>query len=147
MKLAFKNWGFGFTEKEIPISLKIGTLEDLCKELKIEFWQIGTVIKESDFDFMSELLYQGYLTAYKERLSDLRFSRLGLIIYILLHPKYDRVKAILWNEHISKESQKELLLLMTALFGEITKMTTKKGKKKVTKKQPLENSEPLQSEI
>jgi hypothetical protein len=128
MKLAFKRLGFGFTEKEVPISLKIGTLEDLCKELEIEFWQIGDVVKKNDFDFMSELLYQGYITACKESYTK---------------PKYDRIKATIWNEHLSKESSKELMELMTALFGQITKMS-QVDKKKAKRKQPSKTLEPSQ---
>lgn len=116
MKLKFKRLRFGFTEKEVEILLNIGTLEAVCRSLEIEFWQIADEIKKNNFDFIVELLYQGYITACKER-----FRR----------PKYDRVKATIWYEHMSKESQKEYFQMMTDLFGEITKMS---GVKKKVKK-------------
>ena len=136
MKLAFKRLGFGFTEKEVEITLNIGTLEAVCKSLGIEFFQIGDEIKKNNFDFTVELLYQGYVTARKEMLFELRLSKIGLIFYILSHPKYDREKAFIWNEKLSKKAQKEFMEKMTGLFGEITKLSGK-SKKKV--KQPLKN--------
>lgn len=121
MKLAFRNWTYGFSEKEVEITLNIGTLEAVCKSLGIEFWQIADEVKKNNFDFTVELLYQGYITACKDRYQK---------------PKYDKVKAILWNENLSKEASKEFLGKMTDLFGEITKMSgVKTGvKKKVNKK-------------
>lgn len=117
MRLAFKNWGFGYSEKEVEIVLNIGTLEAVCKALNIEFWQITDEVKKNNFDFTVELLYQGYLTACKEK-----FKK----------PKYDRIKAILWNENMSKEASKEFMDKMTNLFGEISKVN-KTTKKKVIK--------------
>jgi hypothetical protein len=111
MKLAFKRLAFGFTEKDVPILLKIGTLEDVCTELKIEFWQISDYIQKEDFEFSVEVLYQGYLTACKER-----FQK----------PKYDRVKATIWHEHMSQSAQKEYVQMMTELLGKVTKTFTKK---------------------
>lgn len=130
MKLAFKNRMFGYSEKEVEITLNIGTLEAVCKSLGIEFFQIGDEIKKNNFDFTVELLYQGYITACKDRYekSKLKYYRT---------PEYDRINAILWNEHISKEAQKEFLEKMTGLFGEITKLSGNKSKKKA--KQPLKN--------
>ena len=118
MKLAFKNWSFGFSEKDVPIRLNIGTLEAVCKALKIEFWQIGETIKKNNFDFMVQLLYQGYITACKESYKK---------------PKHTESQAILWNEHISKESQKEFIEMVNVLFGEIEKMTGAKKKVAVKK--------------
>jgi hypothetical protein len=115
MRLAFKNYGFGFSEKEIEITLNLGTLEAVCKSLGIEFWQISDEIKKNNFDFTVELLYQGYITACKDRYKK---------------PKYGYEKAIIWNENLSKSAQKEFLDKMTALFGEITKMAGSKKKAK-----------------
>ncbi len=108
MRLAFKNgFSFGYSEKEVNVTLNIGTLEAVCKALEIEFWQITDEVKKNNFDFTVELLYQGYITACKEK-----FRK----------PKYDRAKAILWHEHMSKAAQKEFMEKMTELFGAIAKM-------------------------
>jgi hypothetical protein len=129
MRLSFKNWGFGYSEREVPITLKIGTLEDVGKSFDIEFWQIGEVMKKESFDFMVELLYQGYLTACKES-----FKK----------PKYTRLNAIIWQEHLSVKSQNELYALLQELLGRLKKTNIKKKEQKV--EQPGENSEVLQSE-
>jgi hypothetical protein len=115
MKLAFKRFGFGYVEKEVPVILKIGTLEDVCSDLNIEFWQISETIKKDNYDFMSTLLFQGYITACKES-----FKK----------PKYDRVKSFIWFGHLSKESEKELMSRMQTLIGDMKKMS-KPDKKKV----------------
>jgi hypothetical protein len=127
MKLAFKRkYGFGFVEKEVPIILNLGTLEAVCKALKIEFWQITEVLKKNDFDFIVELLYQGHISAYKEILSKL--SRLELRLG-LIPPKYGPEKAVIWKEYMSQTAQKEFTELMTVLFGELTKSADKKKEK------------------
>jgi hypothetical protein len=111
MRLAFKRLGFGFKEKEVDIILNLGTLEAVCKALGIEFWQITDELKKNTFDFTVELLYQGYVTACKER-----FRK----------PKYDRVKAVIWHEYMSQSTQKEFSEMITVLFGEISKTAVKK---------------------
>jgi predicted nucleic acid-binding OB-fold protein len=116
MKLAFKKFGIGFTEKDVPILLNIGTLEAVCNELGIEFWQITDSIKSNNIDFTIELLWQGYLTACKEK-----FKK----------PKYKKIQACIWYEHLSQSAQKEFTEIMTDLFGKISKTYVKK---KVTKK-------------
>jgi hypothetical protein len=119
MKLAFKNkYSFGFTYKEVDITLNLGTLEAVCKSLGIEFYQISETVKKNNFDFTVELLYQGYITACKDK-----FQK----------PKYNIVHANIWNEQMSKSAQSEFVEKMTLLFGEITKMT-KTSKKKVVQK-------------
>jgi hypothetical protein len=111
MRLAFKRLGFGFKEKEVEIILNLGTLEAVCKALGIEFWQITDELKKNAIDFTVELLYQGYITACKER-----FRK----------PRYDKTKAIIWHEYMSQSTQKEFSEMITVLFGEITKATVKK---------------------
>jgi hypothetical protein len=113
MKLAFKNKLFGYSEKEVEITLNIGTLEALCKDLKIEFWQIGAYAKNEVFDFRCDLLWHGYITACKDRYEK---------------PKYTKVNAILWNDHMSNEALLEFNEKMKVLFGEITKMSGSKKK-------------------
>jgi len=112
MRLAFKRrFGFGYVERDVPVTLNIGTLEAVCKALKIEFWQIGETLKKDNFDFVTELLYQGYVSACKDR-----YRR----------PKYGREKAVIWKEYMSQSAQREFTDMMTALFGEITKSGIKK---------------------
>lgn len=108
MRLTFKRrFGFGFTERDVPITLNLGTLDAVCKALNIiGFRQISDIVKKNNFDFTVELLYQGYLTACKEK-----FRK----------PKYDREKAVLWYEHMSHSSQKEFMEMMAILFDDITK--------------------------
>lgn len=128
MRLAFKNgFSFGYSERDVPITLKIGTMEDLCLEFGIHFYQIGDKIKKDNAEFMTELLYQGYRTACKEA-----FKK----------PKFDRVKAILWYNHLSKEAEREFSEKLAQLLSGMTKMSAPKAdKKKVKAKQPSRNLE------
>jgi hypothetical protein len=104
LNLPFKEWFF-YHEKPVEIVLRIGTLEDLCEELKIEFWQISDYLKKDDLGFSSLLLYHGYLTACEKK-----FKK----------PKYNRTHAIIWYNYISAEEKKKFIDLMTALFGKIS---------------------------
>ena len=115
LRLPFKKW-FYYKEKPIDIILNIGTLESVCDDLKIEFWQITDYIKKDDLGFSSLLLYYGYITACEKR-----FRR----------PKYTKLHAIVWSNYMSADEKKKFLELMTGLFGRITKAY--KGKKKVPK--------------
>ncbi len=117
MKLFFKRpFGFGFIERDVPVEFKIGTLEDTCLALDIDFWKIKDFVKKNEFDFMSEFLYQGYLMAMFEILKRDRKAKI----------KYSRVNAIIWYEHMSGESRKELNAKITALSSGIMKLTDKK---------------------
>lgn len=112
MNLPFKRrFGLGYVEREVPIALNLGTLEAVCKALKIDFWQISETIKKSDYDFVIELLFQGYITACKDR-----YER----------PKFTLLHAVIWKEYMSHKAQKEFADMMTELFGSITKATVKK---------------------
>ena len=112
MRLAFKRrFGLGYVERDVSIALNLGSLEAVCKALKIEFWEIGETIKKSDYDFLVELLYQGYITACKDRYEK---------------PKFNRLHAVIWKKYMSQKSQKEFADLMTELFGAISKATVKK---------------------
>jgi hypothetical protein len=115
MKLTFKRRAFGFYEKEVEITLTIGTLESVCKALGIEFYQIADEIKKNNFDFSCELLFQGYIQSCKDSYRK---------------PKYERAKAIVWMEYMSKETQREFIEKMTELFGTVTKTAKIKTTKK-----------------
>lgn len=119
MKLAFKNkWGSGYSEKDVPILLRFGAIESLCMELGIDFFQIDGYIKKNNYDFMSGLLWHGYLFAMFE---DLKTNKKAKIIYT-------EVDAIFWWENISQKSKDELNKKMIELSGEIKKMAGPKKK-------------------
>jgi hypothetical protein len=114
MKLAFKKrFGAGYFEREVPVMLNIGTLEAVCDMLKIEFHQIGESLKERDYDFIVALLYQGYITACKDRYEK---------------PEYSLLHAAVWHEYMSQKSQQEFVKMMQGLLG---KMQPGEDKKKV----------------
>jgi len=115
LKLPFKKW-FYYKEKPVEIILNIGTLEALCEDLKIEFWQIPDSVKKDDTGFSSMLLYYGYLTACEKK-----FRK----------PKYSKLHAIVWFNYMSVDEKKKFALLMTELFGKIS--NAYKSKKKVEK--------------
>lgn len=119
MKLLFKNkWRKGYYEKDVDIVLNFGTLEPLCCELGIEFNNMDEFAKSNSFDFMTALLWHGYISACKENYKK---------------PEYTKVQSIIWYAKISKESEAELKQLLTELSGSIVRMAGKKNtsKKKV----------------
>jgi hypothetical protein len=114
MKLVFKRrFGLGYVERDTPITLNLGTLEAVCKSFNIEFWQMAETFKKNDFDFIVEILYQGYISACKDR-----YKR----------PKYKLSDAATWKEYMSQSAQKEFADLMTDLFGNLTKAAPDKKK-------------------
>lgn len=115
MKLTFRKIGGFYKDKDIPITIDLGTLEDTCEGLGIEFHEITETLKNRNYDFSIELLWQGYITACKDAYKK---------------PKFTRSHAIIWNEHLSKEASQEFVKKMTDLLGKIGKTTT--NKKKVT---------------
>jgi hypothetical protein len=110
LSLPFKHLFF-YKEKPVEIIFRIGTLEDLCEELKIEFWQITDYLKNSEFDFSYMLLYYGYLTACQ------RSHR---------KPKYSRDHAVIWYNYMSMEEKKKFLQMLTELFGKVSGSYKKK---------------------
>jgi hypothetical protein len=134
MKLAFKNRGFGFSEKEVEIILNIGTLEAVCKDLGIEFFEIGNKAKVSPGDFRTELLYQGFVIAYKERILQARKrGRIALFVELFNRPFFGKEKAIIWNEHLSQSALNEFNDKVNFLMGEISQTTVKKKVKSRSK--------------
>jgi|WetSurMetagenome_2_1015567.scaffolds.fasta_scaffold00157_48 hypothetical protein len=117
MKLANKNkWGPGYSTKDIDITLKIGTLEDMKIGLGIEFWEIGELVKKDLPKLMINLLYYGYITACKDALAS------GIVV----RPIYTKENAAFWYENLSQSAYKELTEKITILMGEMTKMGSKK---------------------
>jgi hypothetical protein len=118
MRLSFKRLGFGFVEREVPVLLKMGTLEDFCDAFEIDFWQIQD-LKLTEFDFNVELIWQGYLTACRQTYKK---------------PKYDKVKASIWIEHMSQTSKVEWIKMISELMGRIKETTVKKKEAKKIQK-------------
>ena len=112
MRLAFKNrFSFGYSLKEVEITLNIATLEALCEDNELEFYDIGNDKKITPYDFMTELLYHGYITACKNKYKK---------------PGYTKTQAIIWNENLSQTARKELQVKINELVGKTTKLTSKK---------------------
>jgi hypothetical protein len=103
MKLAFKRYGSGYSEKEVPVIFNILTLKMVCKEFGVDFKGIDEIRKKEPYEFMVELLYQGYISACKESYKK---------------PKYGKEKAILWYEKMSQTTQDELVKLMSDFLSE-----------------------------
>lgn len=111
LNLPIKSW-IGYKEMPIEIIVRQGTLEDLCDDLKIEFWQIKDFMKDHEFDFSHMLLYHGYLTACQRR-----YER----------PKYEKNHAAIWYDRMSMTERKKFQGELTILFGKIVN-TWKPGK-------------------
>jgi len=117
MKLPFFSyWRAAYIERDVPFELRIGTLEDICEELKIDFWQMKEFAEKHPDVFNIELLWQGYLTGCR-----LQFCK----------PKYKKAQAVTWYNKMNREMLEELKKKMEELYG---KLTLQNNKKKVTKK-------------
>lgn len=110
LNLPFKHLFF-YKEKPVEITFRIGTLEDLCDELGIEFWQITDYLKENEFDFSYLLLFHGYLTACHRSYRK---------------PKYTKVHAAVWYNYMSVDEKKKFLQMLTELFGKVSGSYKKK---------------------
>ena len=119
LKLPFKKSLF-YPEREIEIMLRIGTLEDVCEDLGISFWQIKEFMQKNANDFSSLLLYHGYLTACQRK---------GVKV------KYGKSHAFTWYEYMSVTEREKFIAEMTVLFGKIVESYRPKDKKKVKTKQ------------
>jgi hypothetical protein len=128
MKLAFLTRK-GYKEKDVDIVLNFGTLESLCRDLNIDFFQIDIIAKKDRVLFMTNLLYHGYLTNYQECFTEVRKKgKLFAWLFLFRNPLYDKVNALIWYEKMSQEAQKELTQKMIALSGEIKKLSGSKKK-------------------
>jgi len=114
LQLPFKTFGY-FKEKPVEILLNIGTLEDMCERLGIEFYEIGDLLQDSNIDFVTQLLYYGYLTACQKSYKK---------------PKYNKVHAQYWASHMSAESKEGFAKLLTELLGKAKKIAEADSKKK-----------------
>jgi hypothetical protein len=94
------------TERPVEIILRVGTLEDVCDELMIDFWQIKDFMNKNDFDFSHLLLYHGYLTACQKRYEK---------------PIYTKQQAAIWYEFMSTTEKKKFIQEIGSLFGKLVK--------------------------
>lgn len=111
----FKNMPY-MTERDIDIMLRIGSLEDLCDRLGIEFWQIKDYMTKNNDDFYHLLLYHGYLTSCQKRYEK---------------PKFTEANAVIWYQYMNISEKKKFISEISLLFGKMVK-TYKSDKKKVT---------------
>lgn len=118
---------FGWKEVPIEVLFRIGTLEDLCDDLGINFWQIKDFATKSEIDYTALLLWYGYNFACKE-------NRQKTV--------YTKLDAALWNEKMSLTERKKFIEGMTELYGKMAKAYST-DKKKVVKKSVSQNSENL----
>ena len=117
MKLAFKNKkGDSYFFVDVPMTLKIGTFEDMLLELKLEFYEIGELATRDLAFLMTNLLYFGYITACKES-----FTK----------PIYSKDNAKIWFENISQQSYNELANKIQILMGEMASVNKKKLESRV----------------
>jgi hypothetical protein len=118
MRLAFKNkYSFGYSLKEVEITLNLAAIESACKELNIELWQMPDYARKNAFDYMTELLYAGYIIACKDRYKK---------------PKWSKINAIFWNEQMSITARDEFTEKINVFISGTNNPT--KSKKKVTLK-------------
>jgi len=113
IKLPFRILGIKY-QKSVNIVLNLGTLEDICKDAKIEFHELGDYIKSDGITFSRLLLYHGYMASCK---------------YDRKRPKYDMSDAILWVNEITAIEQVKIYDLIKDMFDTI-KTTNKANSKK-----------------
>lgn len=110
MKLAFKG-KFGFIkEKDVPMIVNMGVIINVCKNLKIELWELDSYIQNDNFGFITELLYQGWIEAYKNELFERRH---------FFRKKYTFHNAVIWAEYLSESSRTELTNMLKEFQGAI----------------------------
>ena len=98
--------------------MRIGTLEDVCDDLNIKFWQIRSFMEKNSFDFSVSLLYHAYKTACEKK---------GI------KQRYTIVHAIVWYEYMSQSEKQKFIQEMTVLFGKVVEAYKGDKKKAVTK--------------
>lgn len=111
IKVPFKK-GILLREKYLDFIFNIGCLEDACNDLGIEFHQMSEV---DSYDFSLSVLYNAYRQGCMRR-----FRR----------PRYKMAHAIVWNEHMGRESKKLVAEGMTDLMGKLKRSAGSEVKKK-----------------
>jgi len=116
INLPFKLFGIRF-ERPIDIVLNLGTLEDICNDVSIEFHEIGQYIKDNGATFSVLLLYYGYLSGCKARRAK---------------PRYTKKHAERWSKYITAIEQAKLYILIGELYGKLKSTNiSPESKKKV----------------
>lgn len=116
LRLYFKKLGL-IQFRDVEIIFNLGTLEAVCDELKIDFWQIPDYMKINDADFSAEMLYQGYITACEKN-----FRK----------PKFSRAHAYQWVDNLGAKEKNKYIEMLTVLFGKFNKAYKQEDKKKET---------------
>jgi len=116
INLPFIRLGYKY-EKPVNVVLNLGTLEDLCTEAGIEFYQINDYIIEHGIDFSRLLLYHGYMNGCK---------------YTRSKPKYTMKHAELWAGNIKASEQSKIFSLIKDMFATIKSVGEAGTKKKVS---------------
>lgn len=98
----------------------MGSLEDLCDELGLKFWQVKDYMQKNDYDFSVLLLWHGYLTACEKK---------GI------RKKYSKRHARMWYEYMTVSEKQKFIEEVRVLFGKIIESYKPSDKKKAEKKQ------------
>ncbi len=114
IQLPFKFLSF-YRDKSVDIVLNIGTLEAICDDIKIEFWELDKFTQKDPELFMSLILYFGYITSCQKHYKK---------------PKFTKTDSIYWVSHINATESAKLVILVSELFGKVQKASGKAVKKK-----------------
>ena len=106
LNLPFRFLSF-YKEKPVNIVLNMGTLEAICDDVSIDFWELDDFVKDEAQLFMQLLLHYGYISGCKEKYTK---------------PKYNRKHSMDWANNISANESAKLFILMNELFGKIHKV-------------------------
>ena len=113
INLPFKTLGIKHTKK-VDIVFNLGTLEDICKDANIEFYEVGDYIKSNGVMFSMLLMYHGYMAGCK---------------YNKVKPKYTMEHVKIWVNNITAMEQAKILTLIEGMF-DIMNNTKADSKKK-----------------
>jgi len=112
LNLPFRFLSF-YKDKPVNIVLNMGTLEDICNDVSIDFWELDAFAKDEAQLFMQLILHHGYITGCKER-----FAK----------PKYNRKHSMDWANNINATESAKLFILISELFGKFKKPEITEGK-------------------
>jgi len=103
-------------KKPVKIVFNLGTLEDICNEAQIEFYEVGDYLSKNGADFSRLLLYYGYLSGCK---------------YDRSRPRYTMNNAAYWVNNITAIEQAKIFTLIKDMFDTIKHTSESMNKKKV----------------
>ena len=100
-----------YKDRPVDIVLNMGTLESICDDAKIEFWELDKLVKDDPHYFMQMMLYYGYVTSCQKR-----YKRI----------KYTKADALRWANNINVTESAKLYILISELFGKLQKVADDK---------------------